>query len=174
MKRDMQADKKIINFLLDRAGEKVYLSQIAVALKIAPSTAHQILNRYVKSGLVKSEKMGNLTLFEIKAGDPLIKQLKVTKTMELLGPLIEKLKPVSDQIVLFGSAGKGENTQESDLDLFILANKTGKIEEVINNYSKEKLKVMIKTYPEWVTMQKRNPYLYDQINQGRVLWEKNE
>lgn len=48
MKRNMKAKQTVWEFMLDNAGKRLYLSQIAKKTKLAVSTVHGILERLIR------------------------------------------------------------------------------------------------------------------------------
>lgn len=171
-KRDTKAEKKIVDFLLDHAGEKMYLTQIARASGASVSTAHQILERKVAEDLLKKEKLGNLSQYVLNLNDSFVRQQKVTRVVGLLKPLVEKLQPYSRKIVLFGSAAEGTDSAGSDIDLFILANEKEECQEIVfATKINRKIQAIIKDILEFSELREKDKFFYEEIKKGRVLWE---
>lgn len=174
-KRDTKAEKKIFNFLLDHAGQKLYLSQIAIGSGASVSTCYQVLERITKEKLLTKEKMGNLSIYAVNLSDALNRQLKVLRTIELLKPLIERLTPFSRKIILFGSAGEGTDIAESDIDLFILTNEKDEARKIISKVKiGKKIQAIIKNALEFSELREKDKFFYEEIKKGRVLWEAGD
>lgn len=175
MKRDMQAEKKIINVLLDNVGgEKMYLSQIARKAGVSISTCHQILEKRVANNEIKKIKIGNLSIYFLDQDDPLVPQMKVKRAIELLKPLLAKLQAVSQKIILFGSAAFGKDTNESDYDLFVLTNDKKAVKGIIRKSRlARKIKPVIKNFLEFTELKKKDEIFYEEINKGTLLWEES-
>lgn len=174
MKRDMKAEKKIIDVLLDNiGGEKMYLSQIARAAGVSTSTCHQILEKRVANKEIERLKVGNLSIYFLDEDDPLVSQMKVARAIELLRPLLTKLEKVSQKIILFGSAAQGKNTAESDFDLFVLSNEKEQAQKIIRKSKiARKIQPVIKNFLEFMELKKKDKVFYEEINRGKVLWEE--
>lgn len=87
--------------------------------------------------------------------------------------MICELKSISLKIVLYGSAGKGENLAESDIDLFILSRNPKKVKGVIFKDSlREKIQYVINTPNEFAKLKRENPVFYKEVSNGMTLWEK--
>jgi len=177
MKRDMKAEKKIMNVLLDNVGgEKMYLSEIARVSGTSISTCHQILEKKVTEGQIEKVKFGNLCIYSLDQGDPLVAQMKIARAIELISPLLEELQEVSQKIILFGSSAQGKDTTESDFDIFVLSEEKKEVQKIISK-SKigRKIQPLIKNFLEWTQMKRKEKFLYEEIKKGIVLWkEKNE
>ena len=175
MKRDRQAEEKIIGVLLDHAGERLYMSQIAGNAGTAVATTHQILERKAEENFLQKEKLGNLSLYSVNPQAPLVKQLKIKRTVERLQPLVERLKEQGQKIILFGSAAQGSDTIESDFDFFILTDQKGEVLKIIQNSKlSRKIKPVVKNFLEWVEMKEKDKFFYEEIEKGIVLWEEED
>lgn len=176
-KRNIRAQEIIWNFLFDHAGEKFYLTQISQKTKISDSTVHQILESQVTKGLVKKEKLGNLSLYFIDQSNPAIKLKKKLRVFLKVQHLVDQLKEWSQKIILYGSAALGEDTAESDIDLFVLSDEKDQVYKVFSQAKmgdKNKVKLVVKNFLEWTETKKKDKFFFNQINKGIVLWEKNE
>lgn len=173
MKRDMQAEKKIFNVLLDNVGgEKMYLSQIAKTAGVSISTCHQILEKRAANKEIERLKVGNLSIYFLDQNDPLVHQMKVARAIELLRPLLAELEKVSQKITLFGSAAEGKDTVGSDFDLFILTNDKKAVREIINKSEMaQRIQPVIKNFLEFMDLKKKDKVFYEEIGKGQVLWE---
>lgn len=175
MKRNSKAQSIVWNFLLDRAGEKFYLTQIAKKTKISDSTVHQILEKKANRGLVKKEKLGNLSLYSLNQSSPSIRQEKVLRTTRLLESLIKQLKECSQKIILYGSAAGGQNRADSDIDVFVVSNEKGQVYKFFSQSKiKNRVRLVVKNYLEWLEMKEKDKFFFDEINKGKILWDKNE
>lgn len=176
MKRDTKAEEKIISTLLNHTGEKLYMSQIAQEAGTAVTTTHQVLERKVEESFVKKEKLGNLSLYSVDPQDALVRQMKVKKTIELFRPLIKKLKDYCQKIILFGSAAKGEDTTDSDFDLFVLSDEKKEVQRIIKKSEiGRRIKPVVKNFLEWMQTKGEDKFFYEEVQKGIVLWEeKNE
>lgn len=171
--RDMKAEKKIFDFLLDHDGKKMYPAQIARMSGASVSTTYQVLERLKKEKKLKEEKLGNLNLVSLDLNDSLIRQNKVTRTVELLKPLIEKLKDFSRKIILFGSAAEGTDRVESDVDLFILSNEKSEVRRIISKANiDKKIQAVVKNSLEFSEIREKDRFFYEELKKGRVLWER--
>lgn len=173
--RNVSAEEIIWGFLLDHAGEKFYLTQISRETGISDSTASQILEKQVKKGLARKEKLGNLSIYSVDPSDPVIKLKKEEKTYSVIRPLINELKGWSQKIILYGSSASGENTIQSDVDLFVLSNEKDQIYKIFSRSKiKNRTRLLVKNFLEWVEMKEKDKFFVSQINKGKVLWDQNE
>ena len=104
-----------------------YLIDISKKNQIAHTSIKKNLNELTKEGLIieQIEKKGKRKFPTYKANfnNPIFRQLKIINNLSILNDsnlihyIEDKLSPKC--IILFGSFRKGEDTENSDIDLFI-------------------------------------------------------
>ena len=87
--------------------------------------------------------------------------------------MIQRLNPHCLKIILYGSTALGENSQDSDIDLFVLSRDPIKVKEIIyKSHFREKIQYVINTPGEFVKSKKENTIFYKEISKGIILWEQ--
>lgn len=116
--------RQILKQFLSQPEEKYYLRQLSVILKVSVGTLHRELNRMEKSGILFSEHLGNLRLFQANKFSPVFHELKqiIFKTEGIKGALEEALKEVKGikAAFIYGSFARNEEKAHSDIDLFLV------------------------------------------------------
>lgn len=167
-------EQKILNFLAQNLGKSFFDKEVAQRTKISRGATNKALRDLAKSRLVIKEKRGRMNFYQASTANPILKEFKVLRNVILLLPLIKRLKKTSEKIILFGSASRGENYKDSDVDLFILAHDKERIKEIIKKLKVKFLQLIIKTPTEFVTIEKKDPTFYQEITRGITLWERYE
>jgi len=167
--------QKILEFLIQAPGEEYLSREIQIAVKISKAGTNFALNDLVKAGFIRRKKRGKMYLYVVNFEHPLIKQLKVLKVIMFLEPLLKRMRNKSQKIILYGSSSRGENTKDSDIDLFVVTNAFQEIEKIIKNSSKGKIIQLIARTPlKYIEMEKTDPIFYAEIERGIVLWEAKD
>ena len=121
--------REILKQFLSNTEKRYYIRQLAVILGLSVGTLHRELNRLEKSGILGSERVGNLRFFYANKYSPVFQELKqiIFKTEGIKGSLVEALRPVNGvkAAFIYGSFAKDEERVDSDIDLFLV----GKISE---------------------------------------------
>lgn len=166
--------QKVLNFFLDHPGKDFVEREIKKVTKLSKSGINYALKELVSVQAVYRDNKGKINFYSLNYKHPLVKQLKVLKTITYLQPLIRKLKAVSSKIILFGSASRGEDIPESDIDLFIFSNnKKEDIEYEMNKVKlKRKAQLVVRTELGHIELKNNDPVFYEQIQRGIILWEK--
>lgn len=167
--------QKVLDFLLQNPSGKFYDREVSNLTKVSPAGTNFSLRDLAKAGIIHKETKGKMNFYFVDPQDPLIQQLKIVQNIVFLKPLIEAIKNNCLRIILFGSAAKGNNQEESDFDLFILSREKEKVQESIGEYKTPfKIQPVIHSPQEWASIEKANEVFANQIEQGIVLWKFHE
>lgn len=163
--------QKIIIFLGDYPERKFFGKEIAKRLAISLGGAHNALKYLTKEKIVREEQKGNMKFYQINEENPLVRQIKATAVIKKLLPLVNQLKKLAKEIILFGSASRGEQTFASDIDLFILTHQPEEIKKEIAGYKRKMLlKPVILTPNQWSELEVKEPEFYREVKQGIKLF----
>ena len=164
--------QKVLNFLIQSPGKQFLANEIEKATKISRAGVNVSLRKLAKEGFAFREKKAKIFLYSVDYNNPIIKQLKILKTTILLQPLVNKLKPLSKKVILFGSCARGENIANSDIDLFILSANPKIIAEPIKKSKlREKIQPIVRNPIQFIEMEKEEPVFFEEIERGITLWE---
>jgi len=167
--------QKILKFLTQNPSQSLMTSEIIKSTKISKAGANIVLRELVKTDLVKRSIKGKTHLYQVDFHDPLVKQFKVMGSVVELYPLIKKIENLSQQIILFGSASRGENLEDSDIDLFILTRAEKEVRKVIKKYNyHNKIKAIVKNSSSFAKLEREDSTFYQEIQRGLILWEQYE
>ena len=92
-----------------------------------------------------------------------------------LNGLVSRIQKISNKIVLYGSCATGEDTSESDIDLFIISREKSRILNEIRKEAgvmKREIKAVIVSGEEYLLMRNKKEELLGELDKGIVLWEK--
>ena len=131
-----------------------------------------------KKGFLERKSEGRMCHYSIDMSNPFIKEFKILNNLLFIEPLLESLKLHTRKVVLYGSWASGTDTQESDIDLYIVTTEKDKVKSIIEKYSYsnkvagKKIQVVIDTPVNLLKKDKREKVFMDQVEQGKVLWER--
>lgn len=116
--------RAILKQFLSNPQEKYYVRQLAGTLKTSVGTLHRELVKLEKSGILKSDNVGNLRFFSVNKANPLFKELKklIFKTEGIEGSLKKSLESLTGlkAAFIYGSFAQGQERSDSDVDIFLL------------------------------------------------------
>lgn len=132
-----------------------YVREVNRALKISPRTAQLVLEDLEDKGVLKSTVRGKIKSYVLRKDGfnlyyiTLAEAYKAAIFLEkniLVKEVIEKVLPFINGIgLIFGSYAKGDETKESDLDIFLAGSgESKKIREISKTYG---IEINLVTYP---------------------------
>lgn len=167
--------QKVLNFLISAQNREIERSVIEKKTGLSKAGVNFALKELVKFRLATKTIKGITYLYKVDFSHPIIKQLKILKTIIKINPLIQKIHSLSNKVILFGSASRGENLPDSDIDLFILTRSAESIREIIKkDKTAKKIQFIFKTPTELSKLKDNDPYFYNEIDRGIILWEAYE
>jgi len=166
-------NQEILGFLCDHPNDSFYSSQITQKTGLSIGGVNQALRLLKKNNLLKADKKGRMTFYQVDASSPIIRQFKVFHTILSLDPLVKKLQPFAEKAVLFGSSAEGTNTEDSDIDLLIVSNQKEDVNNMFNKFrSGHKIQLILKSPQEYISLEKKEPIFFSEIEKGTSLWQK--
>lgn len=166
---------KALSFLIDNPGKEFLGSEIQKATSLSRAGVYIALKELIQERLVLKLKKGKFLLYAIRHNDPINKQFKILRNILFLRTLVFKIIPFSKKIVLFGSVARGEDSQNSDIDLFVLAKDTQLVRDIISSLKlKRKMQAVVKTASEFSDFKEKEKVFCNEIDRGIVLWEEKK
>jgi len=131
-------NEKILEFFLKEPLKGFQVRELIRLTKLGNPTVVRGIKKLLDLKLIHKRKGRVYPYYEANCDSSLFKKLKLFYSLvsleKLIQEVIRKTKP--NCIVLFGSCAKGEDTEKSDLDLFVQAERekieTKKIEKRLN------------------------------------------
>jgi predicted nucleotidyltransferase len=152
--------------------QSYYVRELANILSISTGAASGQLRVLGEAGLVKSEQKGRTLLYRANISHPVVREVKILSTLLELTPLIIVLEKNVSRMILFGSCATGEDTAESDIDLFIETNDRALVSDLISQHEQpasRKLSPIIMSAEEFRQVRTRDRPLFERISRGKYL-----
>jgi len=167
--------QKVLHFFIDYPIKELMETEIQKTTKLSKSGVNYALRDLVAANFLSRAKRGKAFFYTLNHKSLIVKQLKIIETLLWLIPLLKRLEPLISKIILFGSASRGENTLDSDVDLLIISrNKDLVLEQIKKINSKQKIQSIIYSNLNFIEKKKTDPIFYEQVIRGIVLWERDE
>jgi predicted nucleotidyltransferase len=117
--------EKILQEFFDFPTKKFQMREISRRVKLAQPSVIKYLKLLIKENLVLKEKGNIYPAFRANRENELFKLYKKIDTIKRINEsgLLENLyeSTLPGVIILFGSSSKGEDIEESDIDIFVLS-----------------------------------------------------
>jgi len=164
--------QKVLSFLCNNAPGEYYDAQIAREIgDLSKASANNALRDLQSTGILKRRYLGNIALNSVDTRNPLLKQYKILINITLLSGLLDEIKDLSKEIIMFGVSATGENQTEDLIDLFIVTEKVKSVEKIIENNSlKSSLHLIVHTPRQVEMFQAEAPMFFENILRGIKLF----
>ena len=152
--------------------QKFHVRELARSLDYDVSIISKNLKQLEEAGLVTHEDVGNLVFYQANMKSVLLRQLKICLTLLDLTDLIRDLDPFTTNCFLYGSCAKGEDTYESDIDLFIETPDKKAVQSILSTYQRKiarTLSPIVNTPDETYRLKTKDKILFTHIQQGIIL-----
>lgn len=167
--------QKVLSYFLENPSEAVFDREVARKTGISRAGTNFALRDLAKTGLLHREKQGRMNFYSLNQSHALFHQLKILHTLTRLLPLLKAVQGSATRIILFGSAAKGENIEQSDIDLFILTRDKAAVEDNLYQLKLQiPLHLVLHTPQEWAKQERENMVFAEQVAHGIVLHQTNE
>ncbi len=163
---------QVLCFLARHIGQSFYEQEIVEQTDVSRSAVNLATRALYRAELLLRERRGRMNFYAADELHPFVRQFKVLDTIARLEPLLQKLRPLTRRIVLFGSCAQGTDTTDSDVDLFIVAPDRGQVMAVISHcHFDRQIQPVVANNQELVTLKQEESAFYTQVQRGIVLWE---
>jgi predicted nucleotidyltransferase len=160
---------KILEFFMDNPSSEFYESELRKKLKIAKASSIKWLKEMVKCEFLSARTKGRIIFYKLNSDNVIIKELK---RLKLISTIIPDFKKIADvEIYLYGSGARGEDNEESDVDLLVIGKKLDKLIEITGRVEKKlnrRVKISSFSQLEWSKMARKDPAFYERVEKDKI------
>lgn len=165
----------VLILLARSPGKEFYIRELARLAKVSVGGCHNVLAQLDRMGFIERRKSGRNVYYRVIDRNPSIRFFKIFANIQELDPLVKRLKDRCRKVVLFGSAGNGEDTQESDIDVLIVTEKPDEVRGIVQRKIGDRtLRPVIVAPGELLAMKAHDPSFYEETGKGIVLWRDTD
>ncbi len=159
-------------FLGRHPRDSYYVRELAKLCTISIGSASVQLRELQESGLVTSEKKGRTLLFRASVANPIVREAKILATLLELSDLIQAGQGRVARMILFGSCATGEDTSESDIDLYLETTDRESVQVLLADAESgllRKISPILVSFDEARQLRTRDRPLFERIQAGKIL-----
>jgi predicted nucleotidyltransferase len=121
-----KGQQRVLGLLFGHPDRSFFANEIIRHAGGGAGAIHRELEALTKAGVLSENRIGNQRHFQANPACPIFDELHriIRKTFGIAGVLHEALQPFTQKIALafvYGSVARGEETANSDIDLFIIS-----------------------------------------------------
>ena len=163
---------KTLVFFLRNPSLQIHQQGLRKKIKIAKATSIWVMGFLVKNNLLKETSFGRTRIYSLNRENPLVKQIKLMDNLALLSEIKKILLDYDLRIYVYGSVARGEDVENSDVDILIVGKlKKSDIIQKINKISEnmgKKIKIEVFSQLEWAQMAKKDPAFYERVEKDKI------
>lgn len=165
--------QKALKFLATHPAQEFMEREVQEATGMSKAGVNQSLRALALDGLVEVEKKGRLALYRVDLNNPLIRQIKVLANIMEIGPLVNSIKKVSEKIVLYGSASSGTDSEDSDIDLFVLSDRPEDIQKAsIKSIHGRHVHIVVRKPLDYMASKQKDKIFYGEVSRGIIIYDR--
>src|SRR4030067_580094 len=125
---------KVLYSFHEKPREELHEREVVRRTGISEGSANKILRKLSEVEVLERDKKGRMVFYRFNTKNAVARQFKVLFNVYSLNKLVNEIRQDSKKIILFGSCSEGIDTEESDIDLFILTNEKNMVGSKISSY----------------------------------------
>ena len=169
-------NNKLLEIFYENPNKWYHIREISRIIKLSPTTASKYLNKLKKEGILDNKEERRHILFRANTEDKKFITKKINYNIDKIKnsgliTFLEEELIYPKAIILFGSYAKGENTPDSDIDIFVLTESKKKIN--LSDYEKNlktEIQLFVHNNKEFQLMKKNNKEIFNNIINGIKLY----
>ena len=165
---------RLLDFFISNPTGKFFEREISRKTGISVGSINSMTKKFLSYNLIKMEEKGRLNFYQANMNNSLVKQFKVIFNIFEIYELLERIRPFSKMAIMYGSCSTGTDTEDSDIDIFILSEEKERIKNDISKLRKNikrKISPIIMNVNEYNSLKKEDKIFYDNINRGIILFD---
>lgn len=171
----MLLKNNVLRVFIENPSRQFYLRELAKKARVSTTAATRSTGELAAAGIITAGKRGIYKTFAADRKSESYMHLKLYFTMERISEsglldFLEEGFGHPEAIVLFGSSAKGMDTEQSDIDIFVLSETeaefgSDKFEKALG----KKLQIISMSKKEFLAAKKKVPELVNNIANGMAL-----
>lgn len=158
---------RVLEVLFKHPRREFYIRELAEVADVSPAFSKKISDMLISEKLIKKRRRGNLVLIRGNLDSLVFRHMKITYSLRkiLKTNLLEEVQKnlaELESVVLFGSTARGEDDENSDLDILIIGRgkiSTTKLEKVLGR----NISLIKYTKKKWREKAKEDKAFYQRI-----------
>ncbi len=163
---------QLLNFFLENPSQEYTYTSIRKQTKFSKATLTKWLLFLTKENLINLKPIGRNKIYTLQKDSCIVKQLKILQSLQELIFFNKIALENQLEIYLFGSAARGENNPQSDIDILIIGQITReKIFSLIQKQTKtlkRPIQLQIFSAVEWTKCAVKDPTFYERIEKDKI------
>ncbi len=163
---------RLLLFFIENPTKELYEKEVSEKTKISLGATNKYLKILAEEGYLLREQKGKMNFYRLNRTN-VTKFLKISYTLSK--PFVSDLQKVGDRfdvkMFLYGSVARGEDDENSDVDILILGKPRVELQKEILKIKRKydvRLKLNIFSQREWSKMHESDPAFYERVEKDKI------
>lgn len=157
---------------LSRPSVELYQSEAVKESGLSYVTAVKCLDLLLKNNLLTETWRGGLRIYRLNKESLAVKQMKILLSSTAILDAIKHFGSPDFEVYLYGSTARGEDAEESDVDLLIIgkigAGKRMKLAKAVEKAIGHEAKLVVMSRIEYAELPQKNSAFYENLDRDRI------
>lgn len=162
----------ILEFFISNSTKEISQTKIGIETNLTKATLSKFLRILKENNILNVKIEGVSKLYKLNNNKAVVRQLKILNTVINLNDIWQIKNKYNIRVYLYGSAARGENTEESDIDLLVIGNirKEIIIKHVndLSNKIKRKINIEVFSPLDWAGASKKDQSFYERVKKDMI------
>jgi predicted nucleotidyltransferase len=162
----------VLQMFISRPSVERYQSEGVKESGLSYVTAAKCLDLLLKNNMLTETWMGGLRIYRLNKESLAVRQMKILLSSTTLNDALKDFSSPEFEVYLFGSMARGEDTEDSDVDLFVLGEiSAGKLVKLVKAAEKvidHEVKPVVMSRIEYAELPQNNSAFYENLNRDRI------
>ena len=165
----------LLDLFLSDPMREYHEREVVRRARVSKGSANRILRLLAGLDLLIRERKGRMVFYRLNSREAVARQFKVLVNVFTVKRLVDQIKEDCRRIVLFGSCAQGVDAKDSGIDLFVLTSMVNSVRSRVSEFNRSRIRKItpIIVDPDgYMRLKRKDRSLYENVERGIVLWEK--
>jgi predicted nucleotidyltransferase len=163
---------RVLHIFLSRPSVERYQSEAVKESGLSYVTATKCLDLLLKNDMLTDTWKGGLRIYRLNKESLAVKQMKILLSSTTINDAIKDFTSPDFEVFIYGSMARGEDTEESDVDLLVLgeisAGRLVKLVKAVEKVIGHEVKPVVMSRIEYAELPQKNSAFYENLNRDRI------
>lgn len=165
---------KVMKYFFDNPYEEIHLRELSRKTKVSVYSVKNIIDQLVNEDVLQERRNGNMRYIQANLDNHFFRYLKIAFSLKEImdSKIIIYLKeniPAVSSIILYGSTAKGEDNNNSDIDLLIIGQRKKIDITKFENKFRKQINLLTLKWSAWREHANKDKAFYKEIITNGIL-----
>lgn len=160
----------LLEFFCSHPVRSFYVREVARESGLSVGSCNVFLRKLALMHYLKANRRGNQLYYSLNSLNPIVRQFRIFLNILALSEVVDAVKNRCEKIILYGSRAFGEESENSDFDVFFLTKEVEEVKKIIGEKKFDKISALVVDGKRLIALKSKEKPFYDRIMSGIELW----